>query len=574
MDNVEEIKKRIDIVEFIGQYLQLKKAGINYCALCPFHSEKTGSFMVSPERQTFKCFGCGEGGDVFTFVQKMEGLSFPETLKLLGDRVGVQIETRPAEEIKREKSQKDRLFKVNLLAAKFFKMKLWSKEGEEALDYLRSRGISDETIQDFKIGYAPAGYELEGYFKKYGFTPREAEQAGSPQRFRYRIIFPIFSSFGEIVGFSGRIFEKALPSGVSPNPKYLNTPETPIFHKSKVLYGLNLAKTAIREKKRVVVVEGQMDVAAAHEAGIEEVVATSGTALTRDHLQVLGRYTPNVIFAFDEDEAGQKTARQAAQMAYELSLEPKMTIIPGVKDIGELVEKDKKTLKQVISTALPPIDWAVKKARDTNRNQEFSAKEKKELVSLCLSFIVRMTDEVEKSHYISYLAKKVGVPQVAIEKALNAVKFKKNENKEVAKEIERDLEAEFLSFILNFPAIACEVTLDPSLEFENSAYQDIYNQVINCYNLKKDRDGCLASALSKQEHGIREKFSVCAQVWDKAVAEDRDLAVRDFVALKARLSVRGRENIKKTFAKNIAEAESRGDFKAVRKLMEELQKNL
>jgi len=574
MDQVEEIKKRIDIVEYIGQYLQLKKAGVNYSALCPFHGEKTSSFMVSPERQTFKCFGCGEGGDVFTFVEKMEGMTFPEVLKMLGDRVGVQVESRPPAEVKREKSQKDRLFKVNLLAAKFFKMKLWSKEGQDALEYLRNRGLSDQTIKDFKIGYAPSGYELVRYFEKYGFSENEAGLAGNPQRFRYRIIFPIFSIFGDVIGFSGRIFEKALPKDVSANPKYLNTPETSVFHKSKVLYGLNLAKQTIRQKKRAVVVEGQMDVTAAHEAGIEEVVATSGTALTYDHLQILGRYTPNVIFAFDEDEAGQKTARQAAQMAYELGLEPKMTMIKGAKDIGELVEKDKKMLEGVISSALPPVEWALAKAQEEAQDKEFSAKEKKELVALCLSFIARMSDVVEKSHYVAYLAKKVGVPQVTLEDALAKTRVKEGFKGVELQTQKRDLEAEFISFVLNFSDIAGAVTLSEELEFENDVYLDIYNQVIKCYNLKKDEAKCLGSILQKQSHEIQEQLGVCAQVWDKLIGEDRDLAVRDFVALKAKLLSRGREHIKKTFAQKIAQAESRGDIAAVRELMEDLQKNL
>jgi len=574
MDQVDEIKKRLDIVEFIGQYLQLKKAGINYSACCPFHSEKTPSFMVSPERQTFKCFGCGEGGDVFTFVEKMEGLSFPETLRILGERTGVQVEMRPAGELKKEKSQKDRLYKVNLLSAKFFKAMLWSKTGKPALDYLKGRGLSEETIKKLKIGFAPDGFELERYFKKFDLTPNDASQAGNPQRFRYRIMFPIFSTFDQVVGFSGRILESVLPKGVLGNPKYLNTPETVIFHKSKVLYGLNFAKQAIREKKRAVVVEGQMDVAAAHEAGVEEVVATSGTALTRDHLQILGRYTPNVIFAFDEDEAGQKTAKQAAQMAYELGLDPRMAIIDGAKDIGELVQNDKLKLEKVLISALPPVEWAIKKAKISVGDKELTGKEKKELVSLCLSFIVKMQDEVEKFHFISLISKSVGIPQVTIEKALNQVKVKKALPQNKPEEIKRDLEAEFLSFILHFPKIACEVTLEEKLEFQNPRFNDIYNQVAKCYNLTKDTGSCLKNILSGLDHETQELFSVCALVWDKLIEEDRDIAIRDFVSLKAKLLYKTREDVKQIFASKIAQAEARGDLQEVRHLMEDLQKNL
>jgi len=341
MDVAQEIKKRIDITDFIREYLQLKKVGINYSALCPFHEEKTPSFMVSPERQSFRCFGCGESGDVISFYQKIEGLSFPEALKLLGERTGVEVRFKSKEASDKERTIRDKIFRINLLSAKFFKLKLKSSNGKTALSYLQNRGLSKKTIEKFKIGFAPAGNQLKMIFHKMKISQDDLSMAGHPERFRHRIIFPIFDTLGNIIGFSGRILEEGLPSGLPPHPKYLNTPETPVFYKSRALYGINFAKEAIRKKKRVVVVEGQMDVIASSDAGIGEVVASSGTALTGEHLKVIRRYSQNVIFAFDEDEAGQKAAHSSVMLSLRQSLEVKLTIIKKYKDIGELVQKDR-----------------------------------------------------------------------------------------------------------------------------------------------------------------------------------------------------------------------------------------
>jgi DNA primase len=347
MDQIEEIKAKIDIVDFIKQYLDLKKAGINYSARCPFHTEKTPSFMVSAERQSFRCFGCGEGGDVISFFQKIECLSFPEALKILGEKVGVQVNFSK-DQFEAKKTDKELIYQINLLAAKFFKLSLHDKVGNQAFKYLKDRGLSENTIEKLKIGFAPADSKLQQIFEKKKFDFQALSKAGHPERFRYRLMFPIFDTFGSVIGFSGRIIEEGLPKFISPHPKYLNTPETAVFHKSRAIYGINFAKDAIRQKKRVILVEGQMDVALSHEAGIEEVVASSGTALTQEHLKILSRLSENIIFCFDEDEAGQKAAESATELALEMGLDVKLTKIEGFKDVGELVKQDKSALAAVL----------------------------------------------------------------------------------------------------------------------------------------------------------------------------------------------------------------------------------
>ncbi|MCX6810022.1 MAG: DNA primase [Candidatus Berkelbacteria bacterium] len=570
MDNVDEIKKRLDIVEFIGQYLQLKKVGINHSACCPFHSEKTPSFMVSPERQTFKCFGCSEGGDVITFFMKIENYTFPEALRILGERVGVQVDFRPKEQVVKEKNEKDKILQINLLAAKFFKQSLFQKECAPALNYLLQRGLSKNTIVKIKIGYAPHTDELKKYYFHHKFSDFDLSRAGHPERFQYRIMFPILDTLGQVIGFSGRILEDVLPKGLSPHPKYLNTPETAVFKKSRVLYGINLAKDAIREKKRVVVVEGQMDVAMSHEAGVFEVVATSGTALTQEHLKVLSRYSQNIIFSFDEDEAGQKAAKSAVSLALELGLDIKLTKIEKYKDVGELVKEDKSEWIKVIEKAQPPVEWLVQKFQ--KNSEPLTVQDKKELMRQALNFVSRMQDEIEKAHYISYLAKIVQVPEISVEKALSKVKVKSKPDLQ-KNEIKDDFESDFISFLIDFPNLVGGLTMDKNMDFENDKYKEIYNSILSCYNNKEEK-GCLKKLKDKLPRDIRELLAVRSLMWDVKIQEDEKAAFRDFIATKSKLSAAKKETIKNDFAHLISEAESQGDIEKVKELMGELQKSL
>lgn len=571
MNDAEEIKKRIDIVEFIGQYLQLKKAGVNHSALCPFHGEKTPSFMVSSQRQSYKCFGCGKSGDAISFFMEMEGFSFPEALRILGERVGVQVSSKPKEQIDREKTLRDKLLNINLVAAKYYKATLSSGGGELALEYLKKRKIPYDMVEKFKIGYAPGTNKLSSYFAKYGFSSKEISLAGSPQKFKYRIIFPIFDTLGFVTGFSGRILENSLPAGASPNPKYLNTPETPVFHKSRTLYGLHLAKDAIRKNKRVVVVEGQMDVISSHIGGVSEVVATSGTALTQDHLKIIRRYTSDVIFAFDEDEAGQKAAINAILMALKESLDVKLVIIDNYKDVGELVENEKEKWPEIVNKALPPIEWLV--ARMKKGGDEMGAKEKKALVSKALPIVKQMQDEVEKAHYISYLAKTVAVPVIAIERALDKISGSAGDEKTSATmtKIEKDFKLDILSFVVSYPRFASKLDLPSPNYFAGSEYDEFYNKVYKCYNPKGKNEECIREAIQSYPDELKKKIAVSALEWDGKIAENETEALAEFVGILNRIKKDRREITKKEFAAKISAAESSGDMEKVKKLMLELQ---
>ncbi len=329
---VEEIKSRLDIVELVGQYVKLKKTGANLSALCPFHAEKSGSFFVSPARQTWKCFGCGKGGDIFTFVQEIEGVEFGDALRILAAKAGVELkrQTRDAAVMKTERQ---RLYDACELAVKFFqKQLLSSRAGAEAKKYLLKRGLSEDSIVSWRLGYAPASWQgLHDFLAAEGYTDKEIVAAGLAgasahgrvyDRFRARIMFPIFDFNSQPAGFGGRIFESENaapenPAGANaPNePKYLNTVNTLIYDKSRLLYGLDRAKMAIRKSDACVLVEGYTDAIMSFQTGVENVVATSGTALTEEHLKIIKRFTDNLILGYDMDLAGENANRRGIDLA-------------------------------------------------------------------------------------------------------------------------------------------------------------------------------------------------------------------------------------------------------------------
>ncbi|MFZ3031489.1 MAG: DNA primase, partial [Candidatus Moraniibacteriota bacterium] len=369
----EEIKARLNIVELIGTYVRLEKSGTHYKACCPFHQERSPSFMVNEEKNMWHCFGCGKGGDAFAFVMEIEGLDFREALTLLAEKAGVELPKYRAEE-SGQKENKERLFTLLELATKFYEKQLWDGAGKEKiLAYLRGRGLSDESIRKFRLGYAPDGWrhQLE-FFTKKGFTMAELEQTGllikkesaAPRdtahtvsggydRFRDRIMFPIFDIFGHIIGYSARV----APGGDESQAKYINTPETPIYHKSRALYGLFHAKQAMKQVGMTVIVEGNMDVIAMHQAGIEHTVAVSGTALTDEQLNLMKRYGKEVRLFFDMDGAGQKAARKSAELALEKELAVSIVSLPFGKDAADMGKDDPEKLREVVAQAVPALQY-------------------------------------------------------------------------------------------------------------------------------------------------------------------------------------------------------------------------
>lgn len=337
-DKITEIKNRADILDIVSEAVLLKKAGRNYVGLCPFHSEKTPSFTVSPDKQIFYCFGCGEGGNVFSFLMKLEGLSFPESVKQLAGRYGIDIPSQsltPAQ--KQQMSEKERFLAINQMTGEFYRRCLTQNDaGIPARNYLEERGLANDTCQRFEIGYAPDGWEHLVRFlmmkriplplaEKAGLIVARKQKQGFYDRFRNRIIFPIHDAGGRIIGFGGRVMDDTLP-------KYLNSPESVVYNKSNSLYGLHRAKQACRESETVYIVEGYFDLIKLHQAGIQNAVATLGTALTEEHIRLLKGYARKALLVFDSDDAGIRAAHRGVDLFMRFEMDAKVMVLPRGHD--------------------------------------------------------------------------------------------------------------------------------------------------------------------------------------------------------------------------------------------------
>ena len=431
---VEEIKSRLDIVDVIQEYIQMKQAGTNWKANCPFHREKTPSFMASRDKQIWHCFGCGEGGDVFTFVKKMEGMEFPEVLRHLAKKANITLPSFNPE----QQNQKTRLLDVVKAAAEYYRAVFASEEGKPARDYLEQRGVSKDTIEKFDIGFAPEKWDgVNTFLVQKKFTPQEIFDAGMTirrergsgyyDRFRGRIIFPLRDVHGSVIGFGGRIL-----AGDDQAAKYINSPQTALYDKSGFLYGLDLAKNAIRENKLAVLVEGYMDVIASHQAGVAHAVASSGTALTDKQVRLLKRYTNSIALAFDADLAGSDAAMRGIDVALRAELEVRMITLPDAKDPDELIRKNPAAWPEALNKATTIMEYTFEKATKGKDMQNIS--HKKEIVKTILTAIAKLPDQIEQVHYIQKLATLVHVEEEILRSKL--VQFR-TKNKPGYKE-ERD----------------------------------------------------------------------------------------------------------------------------------------
>lgn len=430
MSVVDEIKQRLDIVEFISTYVPLQKSGRTYKALCPFHTEKTPSFIVFPETQTWRCFGaCSTGGDIFSFVMRRENVDFPEALRMLAEKAGIAL--RPLDRAEMElKGEKERLQAINLTAAQYYHhLLMHSPQGEAARRYLERRGVKRETMVAFQLGYAPEEWHaLEEHLKRANFAPEDILKAGLTvksesgavyDRFRGRLMFPIRDMQGHVIGFGGRVLDDS-------QPKYLNTPQTPLFDKGSALYGIDLTHKSIRESGMAIVVEGYMDVIIPYQCGVTNLVACMGTALTEEHLKILKRMTKQLILALDPDAAGMRAVErgvEAAQKGLEHKVVPVLTakglvryeeqlnaeirilVLPEGLDPDELILRDRSRWDQLVANALPVVEYftdLVLNAVDLSKAQG-----KREAVSRLLPVIAAIDNPVARTHYLQRLAQRV-----------------------------------------------------------------------------------------------------------------------------------------------------------------------
>jgi DNA primase len=418
-DAKEEVRARLAIEDVIGEYVQLKRAGRNFKGLSPFSSEKTPSFVVSPEKQIWHDFSSGRGGDVFSFVMEVEGLEFREALEQLARKAGVELKQYDTKTQGNIARRKKRLLEANELAARYFQQSLL--KNDHAIEYVfKARGLSKEIVQEFRIGYAPDGAQLTEALKKKGFTQIEINDAGLANRyggdlFRSRMMVPLMDTSGQVIGFTGRILQD------EPNaPKYLNTPQTLLYDKSRHVFGLSQAKEAIRKLDGAVVVEGNMDVVSSHQAKVDNVVATAGTAMTEWHLKALSRLSGNIKLAFDGDRAGLDATERAIPIAQKVGVELTIVSLPdSAKDPDELIQKDVKLWQEAIDHAKPVVDWVLEQY--VVREDMSSAAGKRNFTTAALGVVRNLVDAVETEHYLNKIAALTDTSLDALKQKLDAI---------------------------------------------------------------------------------------------------------------------------------------------------------
>jgi len=425
MSAIEEIKQKLDIVEIAGRYTQLTKAGKNFKGVCPFHQEKHGSFFVFPDRQSWHCFGaCSTGGDIFSLVMKKEGLEFAEALKMLAARAGVTLPARGRET--QEKQQHDRLYEANEAAREYYhELFNTSREAAQARQYTISRGLNAQSVMDFKLGFSPSGREhLKKYLLEKGFSELELLAAGLViktetgviDRFHNRLMFPINNTTGRTTGFGGREMDGS-------QPKYLNSPESPVFDKSGILYGLDLAREDIRKHDQAVLVEGYMDVIIARQYGFTNTIGAMGTAISEKQIDAIKKLTRNLVLAMDADEAGEKAMLRGIEHENALGSEIKVVLMKAGLDPDAAIRQSAHDWSQAVLNAEPLVDFAISKAAagcDLS-----SAAGKSRLVEIILPIIAQMHNLVRQAHYLQKLSRMVNVNESRLEASLKELKTRR-----------------------------------------------------------------------------------------------------------------------------------------------------
>jgi len=605
MDPKEEIKSRVDIAELVGEYLPLKPAGPSrFRALCPFHSEKTPSFHVSADKQIWHCFGCGEGGDCFAFVMKMEGMDFPEALMHLGKRAGVEVTRYSATET----NEKRRLIDANELAAKYFRKVLTDSEaGASARDYLGRRGISESLAETFGIGFAPDAWDsLTSFLNKRGFQSLEQEKAGLIQRrkdgsgvydrFRNRVMIPLCDAHGNVIGFTGRAmpaFSAGRPDAQDDGPKYMNSPETEIYHKGRTLYGLHLAKQAIKREGRVVIVEGNLDVVASHKAGVENVVGSSGTALTDDQLALLKRFTTTVVFSFDADAAGFKAAQRGIALARHGGFDVRVAVLPADagKDPDDAVQKDPELWRAACAKTVPIMQYYIDRAvsgRDLS-----NVDDKRAVASLLMPELSQIADVIEREHWLQTVSDLLRTDMDALRGAMQGQTSKNVTGRPAPRLDERrpagrtTMTARYdkneqavrslFGILIQVPSIRAEIlTAFNGRTFPSEALRSLYNDLRGEYDASQSLDQAPQSYFGRLDARLtgrdaeRSLLHEIALLGEESVEQMPPDRVADQVhELLDSLTASDRDLRRKAIETDIRRAEQAGDQATVEKLIRE-----
>ena len=441
-DKIEEIKNAADIVEVVSEYVLLKKAGRNYSGLCPFHSEKTPSFTVSPEKQIFHCFGCNTGGNVFSFLMKQDGLSFPESVRFLARRYGVDLpQQEMSGKMRQQISEREQLIKINRYAMDFFHGKLLNgSQGAKAMAYLDRRGFSRQIVDSFKLGYAPGSWDAllnylrhkrvpEQMIEKAGLIVARKDKNGFYDRFRDRIIFPILNMSRQTVGFGGRVMDDSLP-------KYLNSPETPVYNKRRLLYGLYAAKNKCREDGTIYIVEGYFDQLALFQRGIENAAATLGTALSTEHIHLMKGFIKRAVLIFDSDEAGIKASERSVGMFIKEGVEARVVMLPKGHDPDSFVsEFGPDAFYKLVGNALEVMSFLLKTAE---KKHGLTVNGKLAILDDIRRPLASIEDINPRQLYIKEVSERLGIDEGAVlEKVRETIDTLKKEHQINARRAER-----------------------------------------------------------------------------------------------------------------------------------------
>lgn len=594
MSDTQIIKDKIDVVDLIGEYVQMKPAGINHKGLCPFHQEKSPSFMANRERQSWHCFGCAKGGDIFTFVQDIENMSFVEALNFLAHRAGVVLDKKNNG---LETSQKNRIKEINAQAARFFHNFLTKMpQSKDALDYLYKRGLSASTIEEWKIGFVSDQWDLltQYLLKKghsiddlvaAGLTIKKDGQArqlgkGFYDRFRGRIMFPIWDVHGLVLGFTGRILVATEKTG----GKYVNTPQTLVYDKSRIVFGLNFAKKEIRDKDLIVMVEGQTDVISAHQIGMKNVVASSGTALTEHQINLLKRYSNNLNIAFDADLAGQAAAKRGIDLALEAGINVKVIKIPDGqgKDPDECIKQNPDNWLQAVKNAQHIMEWYLNKAVVGKNMRDL--KQKQLVVDEVLPEISRVPYAVERDHWMRELAGLVGVDVSVIREDITRLSHKLKPHyssvqvEEVVKSGEKSgqkssrlelLSERLIMLLLRYFGIS-NLDLKPLATI--FTHNPLYEEVINLYTTLKSSG---VDSLRQKYQAVETKENPIDLLLMKGELEfsatTAEEAAKEAVYLVEEIITETTKKKRKEFQVEIAQAEKDGDQEKLKDFSQKFQ---
>jgi DNA primase len=563
---IRDIRERANVFEVVSDVVSLRRRGRSAVGLCPFHAEKTPSFSVSEERGFFHCFGCGEHGDVFTFVMKTQGLPFPEAVRAVAQRFGLPV---PEDTSGGPRTPTEPLVAVNAAAAAFFRGSLRGPTGARARAYLAERGVAAESVERFGLGFAPGGDALARHLRAQGLRMDDAIAAGLVlkrqggsllDRFRERLMFPIADPMGRVVAFGGRILPGAPVTG-DPPPKYLNSPESPIFHKGRTVYGLGLARDAVRKRARVIVVEGYLDVVALAQAGIEEVVAPLGTALTADQLRVLRRFSETVLACFDGDTAGRRAAARSFPVFIEAGLWGRGVFLPSGDDPDTFVRtQGKDALEALLAKAEPLVDAYLLELRG---GQDDSVGKRAEAVREVSRILRNVTDQYQRDQLTRLAALRLGVREPALIEAGSpeALKFERATERVHAAGPEELL----VELLVADPQLAARIRDENiATDFESPVWRGTVQRVVD-----EGADLDRTSLMQGLPRAMRDR--IVQRLLTENTDEDRDRVVADCIAAirtrRARLQ-RGRLH------EDLRAAQARGDLAAERQLERQLAQQL